>query len=131
MRDFTKRLAKLEAGLAGNDAAPLPGGSFSLALFQSAVLAVHRGAYQDGEAIASAHAWALGYASAAEYRAAITSGDWLERHNTIWAAFCDECGVGPDVMDEVKDRFLDYMIQTVPEHVRRGLWLTDSADLHL
>ncbi len=131
MRDFTKRLAKLEAGLAGNDAAPLPGGSFSLALFQSAVLAVHRGAYQDGEAIASAHARALGYASAAEYRAAITSGDWLERHTAVWGEFCVACGIPSDATDDVRDRFLDWAIQHVPEHVRRSLWLTDSADCRL
>ena len=120
MRDFLRRLERLETAI--NESTPAhPGSGFPVAFFQAAVLAVFRGQHQEEEAIAEAHGRALGYETHQAYKQAVVSGAWLDRHNAVWADFCAACGVGPDVTADVQLRFLEYVLQGVPERVRQRL----------
>jgi hypothetical protein len=125
-QSLTRRLERLERAVPSARDEPQLGPPFSVALFQAALLAVHRGGYQEGQPITAAHARALGF-NDQEYRRTMADQTWLDRHQLAWADLCREQGyrAGKEVA------FLQRMVESLPTHVRRALQLEHATDAYL
>lgn len=127
MKDIERRLMRLEsirAHLQRQDSGPS-----GAALLQTAILALHRGGLEDGEAIIEGHARALCYESFQSYKlaAGANDGDWLERHNAAWDELCAEHGLYPDLPASEQVKILADLLESAPYHVIRALKLEVEA----
>ena len=122
MKQIAQRLAKLEASGAGDLMRPDPEASRGH-LLQTSILACNRGGYDGREALASAHARAIGYEDFQEYKQAFISPGFevIERHNTTWADLLAEHGVNPQSSSEETEAFLERMLEQVPGRVQEGI----------
>jgi hypothetical protein len=122
MKDLARRLLRLEGGTPSDSMVPDPEAARGH-LLQTSILACNRGGYDGHEALASAHARAIGYEDFQAYKRAFVSPGFevIERHNAAWADLLAEHGMNPTSSSEETEAFLERMLERVPERIQEGI----------